>query len=83
MQVKLMQHVALCWVLSEFNGLGTVMSTLPMHIAITILDTIHRPVFYLELSVSETGLCLRPQVEPAWLSLIDGASLCLRLLERD
>jgi hypothetical protein len=34
-----------------------------MNINITILDIIHRPVFYLKHDVSETGLCLRLQVE--------------------
>jgi hypothetical protein len=30
-------------------------------ITITILDIIHRPVFYLKVNVSETGFCLRLQ----------------------
>jgi hypothetical protein len=32
-------------------------------ITITILDIVHRPVFYLKQDVSETGFCLRIQVE--------------------
>jgi hypothetical protein len=31
---------------------------------ITILDTIHRIIFYLKHDVSESALCLRLQVEP-------------------
>jgi hypothetical protein len=34
-----------------------------INITITILDIIHRPVFYLK-HVSETGFCLCLQVEP-------------------
>jgi hypothetical protein len=45
-------------------------------IIITILDIIHRPVFYLKHNVSDTGLCLRLQVEHTQLSQIDGISLC-------
>jgi hypothetical protein len=30
---------------------------------VTVLDIVHRPVFYLKRNVSETGLCLRRQVE--------------------
>jgi hypothetical protein len=30
----------------------------------TILDVIHRPVFYLKRDVSDNGFCLRLQVEP-------------------
>jgi hypothetical protein len=29
------------------------------------MDIIHLPVYYLKLSVSETGFCLRIQVEPS------------------
>jgi hypothetical protein len=32
-------------------------------ITATVLDNIHRPVFYIKLDISETGLCLRLQVE--------------------
>jgi hypothetical protein len=35
-----------------------------INITITILDIIHRTVFYLKHGVSETGLCLFLQVEP-------------------
>jgi hypothetical protein len=48
-----------------------------INITITILDIIHRPVFYLKLNVSETGICLRLQVESTQFSPIDRASLCL------
>jgi hypothetical protein len=34
------------------------------NITLTILDIIHRPVFYLKYDVSETGVCPRLQVEP-------------------
>jgi hypothetical protein len=30
--------------------------------SVTILDIIHRPVFYLKRNVSETGFCLRLQL---------------------
>jgi hypothetical protein len=33
-------------------------------ITITVLDIIHRPVFYLKRYVSESLLCLRLHVEP-------------------
>jgi hypothetical protein len=46
--------------------------------SITILDIIHRPIFYLEQKVSETGFCLRLQVEPIQLGPIDRAGPCLR-----
>jgi hypothetical protein len=36
-----------------------------LYVTITILHIIHRPVFYLKLNVSETGFCLRLQVEPS------------------
>jgi hypothetical protein len=32
---------------------------------------IHRPVFYLKREISETGLCLSPQVEPTHLDPLD------------
>jgi hypothetical protein len=35
-----------------------------INITIMILDIILRPAFYLKYDVSETGLCLRLQVEP-------------------
>jgi hypothetical protein len=46
---------------------------------ITILDIIHRPVFYLKHDVSETEICLRLQMEPSQLDPIDRASLSLSL----
>jgi hypothetical protein len=42
------------------------------------LDIIHRPVLYKTYNVSETGFCLRLQVEPIQLGPIDRASPCLR-----
>jgi hypothetical protein len=42
---------------------------------ITILGIIHRPIFYSKHSVSETGFCLRLQVEPTRLCPVDRASL--------
>jgi hypothetical protein len=45
---------------------------------ITILEIIHRPVFYLKHDVSETGFCLSLQVNTTQLGSIDTASLCLR-----
>jgi hypothetical protein len=35
-----------------------------INITITILDIIHRPVFYLKLDVPETEFCLRLEMEP-------------------
>jgi hypothetical protein len=49
-----------------------------INITITILDIIHRPVFYLRHDVSETGFYLRLQVKPTQLSSIDRGSLCLQ-----
>jgi hypothetical protein len=40
---------------------------------------IHRPVFYLKHDISETGFCLRFQVEPTQLGPVDTASLCVCL----
>jgi hypothetical protein len=48
-----------------------------INITITILDIIHRPVFYLKHDVSETGFCLHLRVELTQLGPIDTASLCL------
>jgi hypothetical protein len=45
-----------------------------MHVAIEILDIIHRSVFYLKHSILETGFCLRLEVEPTQLFSIDRAS---------
>jgi hypothetical protein len=47
------------------------------HITITILDIIHRPVFYLKHGVSETEFCLQHQVERTQVAPIDRARLCL------
>jgi hypothetical protein len=49
---------------------------------ITILDIIHRPVFYLKHNVSEDGFCSRFQVEATQLGTIDRPSLCLRFLQK-
>jgi hypothetical protein len=38
-------------------------------LTITVLDIIRRPVFYLKHDVSETGFCLRVQVEPLSVGL--------------
>jgi hypothetical protein len=46
-----------------------------INITITILDIIHRPVFYLKYDVPENGFCLRLQVEPTESGPIDRASL--------
>jgi hypothetical protein len=42
------------------------------------LDIIHRPVYFQEHNVSETGFCLRLQVKPTQLGPIDRASPYLR-----
>jgi hypothetical protein len=39
------------------------------------VDIIHRPVFYLNHNVSETGFCLRLQVEPTQLGPTDKSNL--------
>jgi hypothetical protein len=52
----------------------------PTFITITILDIIHRPVFYLKHNVSETPFCLRLQVENNQVHPTDRVSLCLRTL---
>jgi hypothetical protein len=43
-----------------------------------IFDIIYRRVFYLKHDVSETGIFLRPDVEPIQLDQTDRASHCLR-----
>jgi hypothetical protein len=43
----------------------------------TILDIIHRHVFYLKLNVLETWFCLLVQVETTQLGPRDRAGLCL------
>jgi hypothetical protein len=53
-----------------------------MHISltVTILNIIHRPVFYLKHSVSDIGFCIRLQVDPNQLVPTDRSSLCHRRL---
>jgi hypothetical protein len=46
-----------------------------INITITILDIIHRLVFYLKHDVSEAGFCLRLQTEPTQMGLIEEPSL--------
>jgi hypothetical protein len=46
-----------------------------INVAITILDIIHRSIFYLKHGATETGSCLRLQVEPTQFGPIHGASL--------
>jgi hypothetical protein len=45
-----------------------------INLTITILDIIHRPVFYLKHSFSQTESNLRVQVVPTQLDLTDGNS---------
>jgi hypothetical protein len=58
-----------------------------INITVTILDIIHRPVFYLKHSVSEIGFWLRFQVEPSYFGPIDIARLspkrCIFSIGRD
>jgi hypothetical protein len=49
-----------------------------INITITIVDIIHRLVFYLKHVASETGFCLRLQVRP-----VDRDSFCLRTMDDD
>jgi hypothetical protein len=49
-----------------------------INININIMDIIHRLVFNLKHDVSETGFCLRSQVEPTQFGPTDEASFCLR-----
>jgi hypothetical protein len=51
-----------------------------INITITILDFIHRAVFYLNNDVSETGFCIRLHVKPTHVGSIDIASICLRIV---
>jgi hypothetical protein len=48
-----------------------------INITITILDNIHRSLFYLKHTVSETGFRLRLQEEPNQMGPTERASLCL------
>jgi hypothetical protein len=54
-----------------------------INITIPIQDIVNRPVFYLKHNISETGVCLRLQVEPTQLSSIYRSSLCLRRQETE
>jgi hypothetical protein len=47
-----------------------------INITITILDIIHRPVFYLKTHLG-TGLCLPSQMEATQVGHIETTSLCL------
>jgi hypothetical protein len=49
------------------------MKTISLNITITILDIINPSVFYLKVSVSETGLCSILQVELTQFGPIDRA----------
>jgi hypothetical protein len=49
-----------------------------MFMTIAILDIVHRPVTYLKHDISETGFCVRLQVEASKLGLIERDSLCVR-----
>lgn len=51
-------------------------SNVVINVTITILNAIYRLVFYLNNSISQTGFCLRLQVEPTRLSTIHKANLC-------
>jgi hypothetical protein len=53
-------------------------STEVNYTTITFLHSIHPPVLYLKYNVSETGVCLRLQVEPAVLGKIDKTILYLQ-----
>jgi hypothetical protein len=57
------------------NSLITPVLEIMHSVHITILDIIHRPVLYLNHDISETGFCLRLQVEPTDMGQIDAASL--------
>jgi hypothetical protein len=48
---------------------------IPDELTITILGTIYRPVLYTKHNISETGVCLRFQVEPTQLNPLDRTSL--------
>jgi hypothetical protein len=50
------------------------------NIIIMFLDNLHRPVLFKTHNVSETGFCLRLQVESTQLGPIDRASPSLRTL---
>jgi hypothetical protein len=49
-----------------------------INITVTILDINHRHDFYLQHDVSETGFCLRVQVEPSQISIKEEVSFCPR-----
>jgi hypothetical protein len=48
-----------------------------INIITTILDIIHRPVFYSKYNISDTGFFTRLHVEPTQLDPIDWVILCL------
>jgi hypothetical protein len=54
------------------------MENIQYNIIITILNIIHRLIFYLKHMFFEATLCLLLQVVPTQLSPIDRATLCLR-----
>jgi hypothetical protein len=45
------------------------------NITVTILDIIHRPVFYIKHDVSDTGFCLRLQAKPTQMGPIELVSV--------
>jgi hypothetical protein len=49
-----------------------------MSITVTVPDNISRPLFDLKHGISETGFCLRLQVEPTYVDRIDRGSPSLR-----
>jgi hypothetical protein len=49
-----------------------------MSLTVTILDIIHRHLFYLKHSISEIGSCLRIQVQQTQLAPVDRSSLCVK-----
>jgi hypothetical protein len=59
----------------QVNAIYRFVTTVYIDVTITILDIIHRPVFYLKLDVSEAEFCLCLQVEPTHMGPIDEASL--------
>jgi hypothetical protein len=51
-----------------------------INITITVLDIIHRPVFYLKHNFKETGFCLSLQMETTQQGPIYRDSLCVRTI---
>jgi hypothetical protein len=62
----------------KFLNLIAQPTTANFSITITILDIIHRCVFYLKLDASETAYSLRLQVEPTQMGLIERGNLRVR-----